>query len=142
SLNYLNQIMARMEAYRAGADEAVLLNQSGRIAEGTVDNIFLVTEGKLWTPPVTEGALDGITRNLVLQIAGRVGLSVMECPLTPYDLYNADECFLTGTGAELIPVCKIDGRSVNTCPGPVFKQLLENYRKIITCKCDNIPHTI
>jgi branched-chain amino acid aminotransferase len=128
SLNYLNQILARMEANRVGADEAVLLNQAGRIAEGTTDNIFIFTDGKLLTPPVTEGALEGITRNLVIQLAQQSGISVAESPLTSYDLYNADECFLTGTGAELIPVYKIDGRSVKACPGPIFQQLEKRYQ--------------
>ncbi|MBW9256455.1 MAG: branched-chain-amino-acid transaminase [Candidatus Thiodiazotropha sp. (ex. Lucinisca nassula)] len=131
SLNYLNQILARMEANQAGADEAVLLNQAGRVAEGTTENLFIVVEGRLLTPPVTEGALDGITRKLVIQLAQQNGVSVTESPLTSYDLYNADECFLTGTGAEMIPVRKIDGRRVNVCPGPVFQQLEGYYRKMI-----------
>ncbi len=128
SLNYLNQVLARLEADRAGADEAVLLNQAGRVAEGTTENLFIVVQGELLTPPVTEGALDGITRNLVIRLAKQTGISVAENPLTSYDLYNADECFLTGTGAELIPVCKIDGRRVKACPGPVFQRLEERYR--------------
>jgi branched-chain amino acid aminotransferase len=132
SLNYLNQILARMEAIRAGVDEAVLLNQAGRVAEGTTDNIFIVTDRKLLTPPVTEGALDGITRNLVIQLAQKSGMLVAEAPLTAYDLYNADECFITGTGAELIPVCKIDGRSVKACPGPIFEELEAQYRNETT----------
>ena len=131
SLNYLNQILARMEANQAGADEAILLNQAGRVAEGTTENIFIVMEGKLLTPPVTEGALDGITRNLVIQLAQQNGISLAESPLTSYDLYNADECFLTGTGAEMIPVRKIDGRRMNACPGPVFQQLEGYYRNMI-----------
>ncbi|MCG7985577.1 MAG: branched-chain-amino-acid transaminase [Candidatus Thiodiazotropha lotti] len=134
SLNYLNQILARMEANQAGADEAVLLNQAGRVAEGTTENIFIVVEGKLLTPPTTEGALDGITRNLVIQLAQQNGISVAESPLTSYDLYTADECFLTGTGAELIAVWKIDGRSVNACPGPVFQQLEGYYRNMVAAK--------
>ncbi|MCG8085125.1 MAG: branched-chain-amino-acid transaminase [Candidatus Thiodiazotropha taylori] len=136
SLNYLNQILARMEANEAGADEAVLLNQAGRVAEGTTENLFIVVEGRLLTPPVTEGALDGITRKLVIQLAQQNGVSVTESPLTSYDLYNADECFLTGTGAELIPVRKIDGRKVNSCPGPVFKELEGCYRYEIAVKDD------
>ena len=131
SLNYLNQILARMEANQAGADEAILLNQAGRVAEGTTENIFIVMKGKLLTPPVTEGALDGITRNLVIQLAQQNGISLAESPLTSYDLYNADECFLTGTGAEMIPVRKIDGRRMNACPGPVFQQLEGYYRNMI-----------
>ncbi|MEW8322273.1 MAG: branched-chain-amino-acid transaminase [Candidatus Thiodiazotropha taylori] len=134
SLNYLNQILARMEANQAGADEAVLLNQAGRVAEGSTENLFIAVEGRLLTPPVTDGALDGITRKLVIQLAQQNGVSVTESPLTSYDLYNADECFLTGTGAELIPVREIDGRRVNACPGPIFQQLEGYYRKMIAAQ--------
>jgi len=99
SLNYLNSILARIEANQAAADEAVLLNHAGRVAEGTVENLFVVHGTQLLTPPVTEGALDGITRHCVMELATKNGLSVREVPLTPYDPYTADECFLTGTGA-------------------------------------------
>ncbi|MBF6647920.1 branched-chain-amino-acid transaminase [Methylobacter sp. BlB1] len=123
SLNYLNHILAKIEANHAGVDEAVLLNGLGRVTEGTADNIFIVKNETLVTPPCTEGALEGITRELILELAAEAGISVQIAPLAPYDLYTADECFLTGTGAEMIPVKDIDGRGLTKCPGPVFKQL-------------------
>ena len=107
SLNYLNQIMARREATAAGANEAIMLNQWGRVAEGSADNVFVVKDGLLKTPPTTEGALDGITRKVILEVAQRHQISVCECPLTLLDLQTADECFLTGTGAELLPVAMV-----------------------------------
>ncbi|MCL7422792.1 MAG: branched-chain-amino-acid transaminase [Methylobacter sp.] len=123
SLNYLNPILAKIEANHAGVDEAVLLNSQGRVTEGTADNLFIVRSGTLATPPCTEGALEGITRELILELAAEAGIPVQIAPLAPYDLYTADECFLTGTGAEMIPVKDIDGRALTQCPGPVFKQL-------------------
>jgi branched-chain amino acid aminotransferase len=123
SLNYLNHILAKIEANHAGVDEAVLLNNQGRVTEGTADNIFIVKNETLVTPPCTEGALEGITRELILELAAEAGIPVQIAPLAPYDLYTADECFLTGTGAEMIPVRDIDGRGLTKCPGPVFKQL-------------------
>jgi branched-chain amino acid aminotransferase len=123
SLNYLNHILAKIEANHAGVDEAVLLNSQGRVTEGTADNIFIVKNETLVTPPCTEGALEGITRELILELAAEAGIPVQIAPLAPYDLYTADECFLTGTGAEMIPVRDIDGRGLTKCPGPVFKQL-------------------
>ncbi len=123
SLNYLNHILARMEAGNAGADEAILLNQQGRVTEGTTDNVFIVKSGVLMTPPVTDGALDGITRNMVLALAHELGITARETSLAPFDLYTADECFLTGTAAELIPVREVDGRGYAVSPGPVFRRL-------------------
>lgn len=112
SMNYLNAILARMEANHAGAEEAILLNKNGYVAEGTADNLFIVRDGELLTPPITDGALAGITRQTVMEVAESLGIKVTETSLTPYDLYTADECFLTGTGAKLIPVRDIDGRSL------------------------------
>ena len=131
SLNYLNHVMARTEANLAGADEALMLNQHGRVAEGTADNVFVVRNGRLLTPPAFEGALEGITRGLVLELARVEGLDCHESPLTAYDLYTAVECFLTGTGAELIPVREIDGRAMADACGPVFTQLLTAFRRCI-----------
>lgn len=128
SLNYLNHILARMEANRAGVDEAILLNDQGRVAEGSADNLFVVRGGALLTPPSTEGALEGITRNFVIELAERGEITVRETPLAPYDLYTAEECFLTGTGAELIPVREVDGRAVSHCPGTVFRELQRRFR--------------
>ena len=123
SLNYMNQILARLEANQAGADEAVVLNSHGHVAEGTADNIFIVQSGKLLTPPVTDGALEGVTRGILLELAEQCGIDVSIASLTPYDLFTAEECFLSGTGAELIPVKAVSGREVQACPGPVYQQL-------------------
>lgn len=138
SLNYLNHILAKIEANHAGADEAILLNAQGRIAEGTADNIFIVRNGRLLTPPCSEGALEGITRDLVLQLAQADGIETSEQPLGVYDLYAADECFLTGTGAELIAVASIDCRSLPCCPGPVFQRLQQVFRRAIDQECGGI----
>ncbi len=132
SLNYLNHILARIEANHAEVDEAILLNAAGRVAEGTADNVFIVRHGRLLTPPVVEGALAGITRAVVLELAEQAGIPVQETPLAPYDLYTADECFLTGTGAELIPVAEIDGRALRACPGPVFAELGRRFQALVT----------
>jgi len=135
SLNYLNHILAKIEANHAGADEAVLLNAQGRVAEGTADNIFIVRNGCLLTPPCSEGALEGITRELILELAEAVGLRVQVTPLAVYDLYVADECFLTGTGAELIPVASIDQRKLGQCPGPVFQLLRQRFADAVAAEC-------
>jgi branched-chain amino acid aminotransferase len=131
SLNYLNAIMARMEANYAGVEEAILLNDRGNVAEGTADNLFVVQEGELLTPPVTEGALGGITRATVLELAQQLAIPARETILTPYDLYNADECFLTGTGAKLIPVREIDGRKITHCPGTTYQRLSQAFAELI-----------
>jgi branched-chain amino acid aminotransferase len=110
SLNYLTSVLASIEARRQGADEAVLLNAQGLIAECTADNLFLVSRGRVLTPAVASGALAGITRGLVLSLLGEQGIECAEAPLTPADAWTADELFLTGTGAEIVPVCEIDGR--------------------------------
>jgi branched-chain amino acid aminotransferase len=123
SLNYLNHILARMEASHAGVFDAILLNAQGRVAEAASENIFVVRSGLLLTPPVIDGALDGITRQTVIELAAALDLECRESSLAPYDLYNADEVFLTGTAAELIPVRAIDGRVPRSCPGPVFRRL-------------------
>jgi branched-chain amino acid aminotransferase len=109
SLNYLNQIMAKREALSAGADEAIMLNQNGNVAEGSADNIFIIENGALRTPPTSDGALEGITRGVVIEIAKTLEIPCSEKSLSPYDLISADECFLTGTGAELIPVLSVNG---------------------------------
>ena len=138
SLNYLNHILAKIEANHAGADEAILLNGQGRVAEGTADNVFIVRNGRLLTPPCSEGALEGITRDLVLDLAQADGIEISEQPLGVYDLYAADECFLTGTGAELIAVASIDCRSLPNCPGPVFHRLQHAFRRTIDQECGGI----
>jgi branched-chain amino acid aminotransferase len=134
SLNYLNHVLARIEAIDAGADEAILLNAGGHVAEGSADNIFIVRDGTLLTPPVSDGALEGITREAILELAHELGLAASIQSLAPYDLYTADECFLTGTGAELIPVRAIDGRAVRSCPGRTYAALNGAFRNLIECE--------
>jgi branched-chain amino acid aminotransferase len=131
SLNYLNNILAKIEANNAGCEEAIMLNAEGFVAECTGDNIFIVKDGHLLTPPLSAGALYGITRQVVMDLAAQSGLKVGEPNLTRYDLFNADECFLTGTGAEVVPVVKIDGRVVGTGkPGPVTESLVAQYHAL------------
>jgi branched-chain amino acid aminotransferase len=131
SLNYLNNILAKIEANNAGCEEAIMLNAQGFVAECTGDNIFIVKEGQLLTPPLAAGALYGITRRVVLDLAAQARLKVSESDLTRYDLFNADECFLTGTAAELMPVVKIDGRVIGAgAPGPVTGNLITQYHAL------------
>jgi branched-chain amino acid aminotransferase len=131
SLNYLNNILAKIEANIAGCEEAIMLNAAGYVAECTGDNVFIVKAGQLYTPPLYAGVLYGITRGVTIELARAAGLAVTETNLTRYDLFNAHECFLTGTGAELVPVVKIDGRIIGTGkPGPITKLLVEKYRAL------------
>ena len=131
SLNYLNNILAKLEANNAGCEEAVMLNAEGFVAECTGDNIFIVKDGELLTPPLSAGALYGITRRVVLDLAAQSGVKANELNLTRYDLFNADECFVTGSAAELMPVVKIDGRVIGTGkPGPVMKNLVAQYHAL------------
>jgi len=131
SLNYLNNILAKIEANNGGCEEAIMLNAEGFVSECTGDNIFIVKGGRMFTPPLSAGALYGITRGVVIELAREASIEVSEPNLTRYDLFNADECFLTGTGAELIPVVKIDGRTVGAGePGPVTKSLVQKYREL------------
>jgi branched-chain amino acid aminotransferase len=131
SLNYLNNILAKIEANNAGCEEAVMLNAGGFVAECTGDNLFIVKNGELLTPPLSAGALYGITRQVVMELAEEEGFAVSEPNLTRYDLFNADECFLTGTGAEIVPVVKIDGRVIGPGrPGPITRKLEEEYRAL------------
>ena len=131
SLNYLNNILAKLEANIAGCEEAIMLNAEGFVAECTGDNVFIVQGKELLTPPLAAGALYGITRRTVLDLATQCGLKVSEPNLTRYDLFNAEECFLTGSAAELMPVVKIDGRLIGTGkPGPVTRTLVSKYRAL------------
>lgn len=131
SLNYLNNIMAKIEANNAGVDEALMLNAEGFVAECSVENIFIVSGKQLFTPPLSAGALYGITRQTVIELAREAGLQVTEPNLTRYDLFCADECFVTGTGAEIMPVTKIDGRVIaNGKPGPTTQRLIAKYRAL------------
>jgi len=132
SLNYLNNIMAKIEAVRAGCQEAIMLNHNGEVAECTGDNLFLVKHGLLRTPPLHAGILEGITRNAVIELARADGIVVQEIALTRHDVYAADECFLTGTAAEVVPVVKCDGRPIGTGkPGPLTRQLRERFGALV-----------
>jgi branched-chain amino acid aminotransferase len=131
SLNYLNNILAKIEANNAGVEEAVMLNAEGFVAECTADNLFVVKNGELFTPPLSAGALYGITRRTVIELAQESGIKVSEPNLTRYDLFCADECFLCGTGAEIMPVIKIDGRVIgNGKPGIITRRLEEDYHAL------------
>jgi branched-chain amino acid aminotransferase len=131
SLNYLNNIMAKIEANNAGVEEAVMLNAEGFVSECTADNLFIIKHGELFTPPLSAGALYGITRQTVIELAQAAGMKVSEPNLTRYDLFIADECFLTGTGAEIMPVVKIDGRVIGTGkPGKFTRELVEKYHAL------------
>jgi branched-chain amino acid aminotransferase len=127
SLNYLNNILAKIEAVNAGVMECLLLNPQGYVAEASGDNVFAVKNGVVRTPPAWCGALCGITRNTVLDLARERGLEAREDVLTRYDLYTADEVFLTGTAAEIIGVTKIDGRAIGKRPGPITRDLSARY---------------
>jgi branched-chain amino acid aminotransferase len=132
SLNYLNNILAKIEAIRAGCLEALMLNHNGEVAECTGDNVFVVKHGKLRTPPLHAGILEGVTRNAVIELAGGAGIVVEEMSLTRHDVYAADECFLTGTAAEVVPVVKCDGRPIGTGkPGPITRQLRQRFGELV-----------
>ncbi|QDU36048.1 Branched-chain-amino-acid aminotransferase [Maioricimonas rarisocia] len=129
SLNYLNNILAKIEATDAGCLEALMLNHRGEVAECTGDNIFIVKRGVLKTPTTDAGILEGVTRNVVMELARKANVPVVECTLDRHDIYTADECFLTGTAAEVIPVVKLDGRPIGDGqPGPVTRDLRERFQ--------------
>ncbi|MBK9990074.1 MAG: branched-chain-amino-acid transaminase [Verrucomicrobia bacterium] len=130
SLNYLNNILAKMEARQAGALEAIMLNDQGYVAECTGDNIFIVHKGEILTPAASQGALKGITRDTIFDIAKEIGVPIREADLTRYDVWCSDECFLTGTGAEVIPVIKLDGREIGSGkPGAITQKVLAAFRR-------------
>ncbi len=131
SLNYLNNILARIEANLANADEALMLNDAGNVAECTADNLFIVKRGEIMTPPITAGALRGITRAVVFDLAAELGIKISDPDLTRHDIYIADEAFLTGTAAEVIPMIKVDGRSIGTGqPGPITLRMIARFREL------------
>jgi len=136
SLNYLNNILAKIESIQSGAGEALMLNKDGYVAECAGDNIFIFKDNILRTPPSSAGILVGITRNVVMKLAAEMGVRVREELMTRYDLYIAEECFLTGTAAEIIPVVKIDGRTIGTGkPGKITLDLLKRYRDLTRNGC-------
>ena len=132
SLNYLNNIMAKIEGIQAGCAEALMLNHKGEVAECTGDNIFIVRGGALYTPPIDAGILEGITRNAVIELAEKAGIQVHQIPYTRYDIYVAEECFLTGSAAEVIPVIEVDTRSIGDGKvGPITKQLHKAFHELV-----------
>ncbi|MFA5007958.1 MAG: branched-chain-amino-acid transaminase [Candidatus Omnitrophota bacterium] len=141
SLNYLNNILAKIEAVNCGYEEALMLDHLGYVAECTGDNIFVVEKGELYTPPQCMGTLRGITRDAVLAIARKIKIPTHEHVLTRHELYNSEECFLTGTAAELIPVVKVDGRTIgDTKPGKITKLLMQEFKKVT--KTDGVKYKI
>lgn len=131
SMNYLNNILARIEGTDAGCEEALMLNHKGEVAECTGDNLFIISKGVLKTPSTDAGILEGITRNAVIRLAREAGVPVQECTLVRHDIFIADECFLTGTAAEIVPVVSLDGRPIgNGKPGPVTHKLLGLFKKL------------
>jgi len=132
SLNYLNSVLAKIEANNAGVDEAIYLNQNGHIVEGVAENIFVVKENIIITPLTCTGSLPGITRKEIMKMAARLGYKVEEGNITPYELFNANEVFFTGTAAEIVPVIEINGRSIGDGkPGPITKLLIAEFKKLI-----------
>lgn len=131
SLNYLNNVLAKIEAIEAGVEEAIMLNEMGYIAEAPTENIFIIKDNKILTPPYTAGILKGITRDVVIRLAKELGYIVEERDITPHDLYNADEVFVTGTAAEIVPIVKINGRIIGAGDvGPIVKKLITKYNEI------------
>jgi branched-chain amino acid aminotransferase len=130
SCNYLNNVLARIEAINANADEAIMLDIRGYVSEGAGDNIFIIRRGSLITPPLHAGVLEGVTRLVVMEIARKLGIEVAEKDITIHELYNAEEAFITGTGGEIQPLIEIDGRTVGTGkPGPITQKILEEFKR-------------
>jgi len=131
SLNYLNNVLAKIEAQQAGAGEGLMLNEQGYVAECTGDNIFTVKQGEIFTPPIASGALAGVTRAVVFEMASAMGIRISEPQMTRYDIYTADECFLTGTAAEVIPAVRLDSRAIGDGrPGPVTRRMIEKFHEL------------
>ncbi|HLN44107.1 MAG TPA: branched-chain-amino-acid transaminase [Candidatus Sulfotelmatobacter sp.] len=132
SLNYLNSVMAKIEANLAGADEAICLDKSGFVSEGVGENIFIVKDGKIFTPPTYSGALPGITAQVIAKLATRLKYELIEGSITPYQLLNADEAFFSGTAAEIVPIREVNKRQIgNGTPGPVTKRLIAEFQKVV-----------
>ena len=140
SLNYLNNILAKIEATQRGALEAILLTHDGYVAECTADNLFILRKGRLLTPPTWQGALEGVTRGAVLELARKRRLEAVEEPITRYDVYTAQEAFMTGTAAEIVAVTSLDGRAIGAgVPGPVTKGLMRDFKELTRERGDAIP---
>jgi branched-chain amino acid aminotransferase len=140
SLNYLNSVLAKMEATAYGVDEAIGLDKTGLISEGVGENLFIVKDGKLFTPPSSTGALAGITAKLALEFAKNLGYPVAEANITPFQLFTADEVFFTGTAAEVVPIREVNKRKIgNGKPGPVTKKLMDAFEKAIVDPAFGVP---
>ena len=139
SLNYMNNILGKIEAKQFGALEAIMLNDQGYVAECTADNVFTIHKGVIYTPSASQGALKGITRGTIFDIAQEIGVPIQEVNMTRYDIWCADECFLTGTGAEVIPVAKLDGREIGAGkPGPITHRVLASFRRRVLVEGERI----
>ena len=140
SLNYLNSILGKIEANIAGADEAICLNKAGFVCEGVGENIFIVKGGKIFTPPISTGALDGITRTVVMRLAEKLGYTLKERNITPNELFNANEVFFTGTAAEVTPIREVNNRTIGKGrPGPVTKRIMQEFFKITKDPHEGVP---
>lgn len=141
SLNYLNNVMAKIEAIQAGCEEGIMLNEQGYVAECTGDNVFIVKRGAVYTPPISAGGLDGITRQAVMELLGGLGIPCTEKMMTRHDLFTADECFLTGTAAEVIPAVQIDRRVIGSGkPGPVTARVVEAFHELVKREGTPVPY--
>lgn len=142
SLNYLNNVMAKIEAIQAGCEEGIMLNEQGYVAECTGDNVFVIKDGQVYTPPISAGGLDGITRQAVIEILGQLGIRCTEKMMTRHDLFTADECFLTGTAAEVIPAVQLDRRVIGSGkPGPVTAQVVAAFHELVKHDGTPVPYT-
>ncbi len=140
SLNYLNSILAKIEANASGVDEAICLDKNGFVCEGVAENIFIVKKGKIFTPPSYTGALPGITAETIIKLARKLGYEVIEKNITPYELFTADEVFFTGTAAEIVPVREINKRVIgNGKPGPITKRLMEKFMRLVQDPKEGVP---
>lgn len=142
SLNYLNNIMAKVEAIQANALEAIMLNEQGYVAECTGDNVFLIKGNTLLSPLISDGALDGITRSVIIELAGKLGIPFVERSITRYDIFTSDECFLTGTAAEVIPVVSLDRRVIGDGkPGPLTQKLRQAFHELANSTGTPVPYS-
>jgi branched-chain amino acid aminotransferase len=140
SLNYLNSVMAKIEANIGGVGEAICLDKNGFVSEGVGENIFIVKDGKLITPPICNGALPGITAQVVGKLAAKLGYELTEANVTPYQLFNADEAFFTGTAAEIVPIREVNKRRIgNGSPGPITKRLITEFQKTVADPTEGVP---
>jgi branched-chain amino acid aminotransferase len=140
SLNYLNSVMAKIEANTNGVDDAICLDKNGFVAEGVGENLFIVKNGKILTPPSCTGALAGITSQVAIRLAKNLGYDVAEINITPFQLFTADEAFFTGTAAEIVPIREVNKRQIgNGSPGPVTKSLIEEFHKIVLDPKEGVP---